>query len=335
MQSPMNERTSTVVKRSRTRRYALATAVVAVAAGGGIAAVGVANADTTPTPTNPYVVGPPGTSLSSDDSTTVQVAGRSFSGTAVPQNATGAVVKITSVEPASSGSLTVYTTGTRRPNAATVSYRRGQTATGTANVSLDGRGRLTVYSSARTRFTLQLQSYSTPTTTPTTPPTTTPTTPPAPTCTATISTIAPSSKTLTQVGGSIRAASPAGATDFGSVDLPAGTYDARVIGGFTGFNNNDTWLPSGVFLTGTMTVVKGATINSDFTNNVTAGGVMIPKSDSTTLTQDPTLAISTFLILDAPTEVHIKLFAYASNSGTAGSGQVKANVQSAQFRKVC
>jgi hypothetical protein len=323
----MNERTSTVAKRSRARRYALATTVVAVVAGGGIAAVGVANADTTPTPTNPYIVAPPGTSLGSDDTTTIQVAGRTFSGTAVPQNATGAVVKITSVEPAASGSLTVYTTGTRRPNAATVSYRRGQSVAGTANVSLDSRGRLTVYSSARTRFTLQLQSYSTPTTTPTTPP--------APTCTATISTIAPSSKTLTQVGGSIRAASPAGATDFGSVDLPAGTYDARVIGGFTGFNNNDTWLPSGVFLTGTMTVVKGATINSDFTNNVTAGGVMIPKSDSTTLTQDPTLAISTFLVLDAPTEVHIKLFAYASNSGTAGSGQVKANVQSAQFRKVC
>jgi hypothetical protein len=319
----MNESTSTVVNRGRAGRYAIAATVVAVVAGGGVAAVGIANADTTPTPSMPYIVAPPGTSLDSGDTTTIQVAGRTFSGTAVPSNATGAVVKITSVNPASSGTLTVYTSGKRPAGAATVSYRRGQSATGTANVPLDSRGRFAVYSSARTRFTLQLQSYTTPTTTPTTPP--------APTCTATISTIEPSTKTLTQVGGSIRA----GATDFGSVNLPAGTYDARVIGGFTGFNNNDTWLPSGVFLTGTMTVVKGATINSDFTNNVTAGGVMIPKSDSTTLTQDPTLAISTFLVLDAPTEVHVKLFAYASNSGTAGSGQVKANVQSAQFRKVC
>jgi hypothetical protein len=316
----MNNSTSTVVKRGRAWRYALAATVVAVVAGGGVAAVGIANADTTPTPSNPYIVAPPGTSLGSGEATTIQVAGRTFAGTAVPSNATGAVVKITSVNPASSGSLTVYTTGNRPTGAATVSYRRGQSATGAANVPLDSRGRLSVYSSARTRFTLQLQSYTTPATTP-----------PPPTCTATISTIEPSTKTLTQVGGSIRA----GATDFGSVSLPAGTYDARVIGGFTGFNNNDTWLPPGVFLTGTMTVVKGATINSDFTNNVTAGGVMIPKSDSTTLTQDPTLAISTFLVLDAPTEVHIKLFAYASNSGTAGSGQVKANVQSAQFRKVC
>ncbi|MFF5078219.1 hypothetical protein ACFY36_14300 [Actinoplanes sp. NPDC000266] len=315
----MNESTGTTVKRGRTRRYAIAATVVAVVAGGGVAAVGIASADTTPTPSNPYIVAPPGTTLGGGDVTAVQVAGRSFSGTSVPANATSALVKITSVNPSSSGSLTVYT-GKRPSGAATVSFRRGQTASGTANVTLDSRGRLAVYSTARTRFTLQLQSYTTPATTP-----------PTPTCTATISTIAPSAKTLTNVGGSIRA----GATDFGSVNLPAGTYDARVIGGFTGFNNNDTWLPQGVFLTGTMTVVKGATINSDFTNNVTAGGVMIPKSDSATLTQDPTLSISTFLVLDAPTEVHVKLFAYASNSGTAGSGQVKANVQSAQFRKVC
>ncbi|MEV4346358.1 hypothetical protein AB0J83_17965 [Actinoplanes sp. NPDC049596] len=315
----MNESTSTLAKRVRTRRFAITATVVAVVAGGGVAAVGVANADTTPTPSNPYIVAPPGNWLGSGESATIQVAGRSFSGTAVPSNATAAVVKITSVNPSSSGSLTV--SSSNRPSGpATVSFRRGQNASGTANVALDSRGRLTVRSTARTRFTLQLQSFTTPTTTP-----------PAPTCTATISTIEPSTKTLTNVGGSIRA----GATDFGSVNLPAGTYDARVIGGFTGFNNNDTWLPSGVFLTGTMTVVKGATINSDFTNNVTAGGVMIPKSDSNTLTQDPTLAISTFLVLDAPTEVHVKLFAYASNSGTAGSGQVKANVQSAQFRKVC
>jgi hypothetical protein len=328
----MNESTPTVVKPRRAGRYALAATAMAVIAGGGVAAVGVANADTTPTPSAPYLVAPPGTSLSSGDATTIQVAGRTFSGTAIPSNATGATVKITSVSPASSGSLTVYTSGNRPTGAPTVSYQRGQSASGTATVTLDSRGRLAVYSSARTKFTLQLQSYTTPGTTPTSMPTTTPTsTPPASTCTATIATLAPSAKTLTQVGGSIRT----GATDFGSVTLQAGTYDARVIGGFTGFNNTDTWLPTGVFLTGTLTVVKGATINGDFTNNVTAGGVMIPKSDSATLTQDPTLAISTFLVLDAATEVHIKLFAYASDSGTAGSNQVKANVQSAQFRKVC
>lgn len=300
------------------KRVGLAVAVAAVVAAGGVAAVGIADAGVNPTPANPYIVAPPGSWLGSGDTQTLQIAGRSFSGTAVPSDASSAVVSVTSVSSSSSGYLTVYTTGTRRPGSPTVSYRRNQTTTGTAEVVLDGRGRLTVYSSAHVRFTMRLLSYTTPDA-------------PPPVCVATIATIAPSVKTLTNVGGSIRS----GATDFGSVTLPAGTYDTRVIGGFTGFNNTDTWLPDGVFLTGTLVVVKGAAIAPDFSNDVTTGGVIIPKSNSATLTQDPTLSISTFLILTAPTDVHVQLFAYASNSGTAGSGQVKANLQSAQFRKVC
>lgn len=300
------------------RRIGLVATVTAVVLGGGVAAVGIADAGVNPTPAHPYIVAPPGTSIGDGDTQTLQIAGRTFSGTAVPSNATGANVSITSVNPSSSGFLTVYTTGTRRPGTSTVSYRRNQTATGTASVALDSRGRLTVYTSDRTRFTMRLLSYTTPDA-------------PPPACVATLSTIAPSTRTLTNVGGSIRT----GATDFGSVTLPAGTYDTRVIGGFTGFNNTDTWMPDNVFLTGTLVVVKGATINADFSNDITAGGVIIPRSSSATLTQDPTVAISTFLVLTESTDVHVKLFAYASNSGTAGSGEVEANVQSAQFRKVC
>lgn len=302
------------------KRIGLAAAVAAVVVGGGVAAMGIASAGTTPTPAHPYIVGPSGSSLNSGETETLQVAGRTFSGTFVPANATGVTVTVSSVNPSGSGHLTIYTTGTSRPSSSTVSFHRGQNNAGTATVALNGQGRLNVYTSERTRYTLRLLSYSTPDT--------------LPACSSTIATIAPSTKTLTNVGGSIRATG-GGATDFGSVTLPAGTYDTRVIGGFTGFNNTDTWLPSGVFLTGTLVVVKGATINADFSNDITAGGVIIPKSDSATLTQDPTVAISTFLVLDASTDVHVKLFAYASNSGTAGSGQVKANVQSAQFRRVC
>lgn len=305
-------------KRGWTRRRAgLTAAVAAVVIGGGVVGVGMANADVTPTPSNPYIVGPSAVTLDDGDTDVLQIAGRTFQGTSVPSNATGATVSITAVNPSSSGFATVYTTGNRRPSTPAVTYRRNQNATGTTSVTLDSRGRLTVYSSERIRYTLRLLSYSTPDT--------------SPACTPTLSTITPSTRTLTNVGGSIRTR----ATDFGSVTLPAGTYDTRVIGGFTGLNNNDTYLPAGVFLTGTLTVVKGATINSDFTNNVTAGGVIIPKSNSSTLTQDPTLAISTFLVLTSTTDVHVQLFAYASDSGTAGSGQLKANVQSAQFRKVC
>lgn len=302
---------------NKKKRLLLTAAVAAVVVGGGVAAVGVASAATTPTPSTPYIVAPPGTSLGSGDTTTLQVAGRTFSGTAVPSNATAARVSITSINPSSAGSLTVYTAGTRRPSTPTVNFRRNQNNTGTATVALSSQGRLTVQSSARTRFTMRLLSYTTPDT--------------APVCTETMYTIPASNGTLANVGGSIRTR----ATDFGSVTLPAGTYDTRVIGGFTGFNTNDTWLPSGIFLTGTLTVVKGNEINSTFTNNVTAGGTVIPKSNSTTLTQDPTLSISTFLVLTEATSVHIKMFAYASDSSTTGSGQVKANVQSAQFRKVC
>lgn len=304
---------------SRKRRFILAAAAVATVAVTSAAAVTMANAATTPTPSRPYIVAPPGSTLDSGETKVLQLGGRTFSGTAVPANANAATVSVTTLNPSSAGSLTVFTTGTRRPGGATISFRRNQSVTGTATVNLDNRGRLSVYSSARTRFTMRLLSYNTP--------------PAVPACIETISTIAPSVKTLDNVGGSIRTR----ATDFGSVTLAAGTYDARVIGGFTGFNNTDAaWIQANTLpITGTMTVVKGDTINSTFTNNVTAGGVIIPKSNSDTLTQDPTLSISTFLILTESTDVHIKMFAYAADSSTTGSGHVKANVQSAQFRKLC
>lgn len=302
---------------NKRKRIGLAAAVAAVVVGGGVAAMGIANAGTTPTPSSPYIVGPTAASLSAGESETLQIAGRTFQGNAVPANANGVTVSVTAINPAASGHLTVYRSGSPRPGTATVNYRRNQSATGTAAVTLDGRGRLSVYSSERTRYTLRLLSFSTPDT--------------VPSCASTISTITPGTRTLATVGGSIRS----GATDFGSVTLPAGTYDTRVIGGFTGFNNTDTWLPANVFLTGTLVVVKGATIASDFSNDVTAGGVVIPRSASNSLTQDPTLSISTFLTLTSTTEVHVQLFAYASDSSSTGSGHVKANIQSAQFRRLC
>lgn len=300
------------------KRIALGAAVAAVVIGGGVAAVGVANAGTTNTPARPYIVS--NSTINDGETDTITVAGRSFNGTAVPSNATSVALAVSVSNPSSSGRLTVYTTGTSRPSSPTLNYSRHNDTTATTNVTLSGSGRINVYSSERMRYSLRLLSYSTPDTS-------------GPSnCTETISTINPvSSRTLTNVGGSIRS----GATDFGSVMLPAGTYDTRVIGGFTGANNNDSWYPSGLFLTGTMVIVKGATIAADFSNDITTGGVIIPKSDSSTLTQDPTLAISTFLTLAVPTDVHVKLFAYASNSGTAGSGQLKGNLQSAQFRKLC
>lgn len=299
------------------KRIALAAAVAAVVVGGGVTAMGMANAATTPAPAHPYIVHD--STLGAGDTTTITVAGRTFGGTSVPSDATDVNLSISVDDPSSSGRLTIYPTGSSRPSTATLTYRRNNDASGTADVGLNSAGKLTVYTSERIHYSLRLLSY------------TTPDLSGSSSCSATLYTIPASTHTLATVGGSIRT----GATDFGSVTLPAGTYDTRVIGGFTGFNNNDTWEPSNIFLTGTLVVVKGATIASDFSNDVTAGGVIIPKSNSTTLTQDPTVAISTFLVLAAPTNVHLKMFAYASDSSSTGSGHVSANIQSAQFRSVC
>lgn len=310
---------------SSKRKIVVGTMFAAVLAGVGVYAVGVANASVPApvpsyvnvVPAAPRIVAAPGITLNAGQAVDIAVAGKTFGTTAVPANTTGVTVSISSIAPSAAGSLTVWTTEAGRPGTPSVNYKLGETATNVVTVGLNSTGKLSVYSSQKTRFLMALLAFNTPV--------------PAPTCTPTMTEIPASSKTLTKVGGSIRS----GATDFGSVTLPAGTYDTRVVGGFTGLNNDDTFLSEGTFLTGTLTVVKGAEINSTFTNNVTAGGVLIPKSNSDTLTQDPTVAISTFLVLPEPTDVHVKLFAYASNSSTEGSGEVKANVQVAQFRKVC
>lgn len=145
-----------------------------------------------------------------------------------------------------------------------------------------------------------------------------------------VKTITGGTKTL-DVGGSIRTRS----TDFGSVTLAAGTYDARVIGGWTGLNNTTkACTTDNNFLTGTLAVVKGADIAADFSNDVTAGGVIIPEANSDTLTQDPTAAVNTYLTLTENTDVHVKLFAYASDSSQSCSGVLKGNLQTAQFVKI-
>lgn len=309
------------------KRAILTAAVAAIVLGGGIAAIGVANASvpppvpakTTLLPGGPRIVPGPGKTLAAGEQTTIQVAGKTFGGVAFPANITGLVITITAVNPASDGYLTVWTTDAGRPGTPTVSFKKGASATNISQISVNSEGSINVWASTNATFVMGALGYLAPDAA----------TPAA--CAATIAEIPPSAKTLDKVGGSIRT----NATDMGSITLPKGTYDTRIIGGWTGLNKVNNTVPADVFLTGTLTVVKGAEINPSFTNNVTTGGVIIPDSNSNTLTQDPTAIISTFLVLDAETEVHIKSFAYADNSGTAGSGELKANIQSAQFRKVC
>ncbi len=314
------------------KRIALTAAVAAVVLGGSAIAVGVASASvpppvpakTTILPGAPRIVASPGQTLNAGQTATIAVAGKTINGQAYPASTTGLTITVSALNPTSDGFITVWTTDAGRPGTPTVSFKAGQTSTNISQVGLNSEGKLNIYASTKVTYVLGALAYLAPDA--------------APACEETIASIPATTKKLEKVGGSIRT----GATDLGSITLPKGTYDTRVTGGWTGLNKTTdsskpgyNTVPDGVFLTGTLTVVKGAEINPTFTNNVTTGGVLIPKSDSTTLTQDPTALISTFLVLDAPTEVHVKSFAYASNSSTAGSGEVQTNIQSAQFRRVC
>lgn len=136
-----------------------------------------------------------------------------------------------------------------------------------------------------------------------------------------------SRKTI-NVGGSIRTR----ASDFGTVTLPAGVWTASVRGTFVGFNNG-TDLPAAVSVTGTFLIQKGDTMGDDFENNITVGGITIPRAASDTLTQDPTAAINDTIKLDTATTLHFKAFGYASDSSTRDS-VLKFGLDSATFVKI-
>lgn len=267
------------------------------------------------------VVNVPGIALANGGTSTIQVAGKTFGSVTVPANATAIEGLLSVYEDSGTSRLSIETAGTGAPGTPTVIGSRTTVAqpsgAGEAfHVALSSNGQVSVHNvGAATHFLLAISGYDVPATT----------------CQSQVFTIPAGQLTLTNVGGSIKTRF----TDAGSVTLPAGTYDTRIMGGFTGLNNSATFLPAGEFLTGTMLLIKGDTINDDFSNDITDGGVMIPRSDSDSLTQDPTTQIDTFMTLAAPTNVHLGFFAYESNSGTAGSGQVHANVQSAVFRSVC
>jgi hypothetical protein len=143
---------------------------------------------------------------------------------------------------------------------------------------------------------------------------------------------------LHNVGGSIRT----GVTDLGHVTLNAGTYDAKVLATFYRKVNTSSlpeWVSKQTY--GTLVVWTGPAILSDFSNDTTLGGVLIPKVNSTTLTIDPGADFdATIKIAADATEVHVGVFAYnddSSSTGTTGQpgeGTFSAVVQSATFEKL-
>lgn len=267
-------------------------------------------------PSAPRLVSSPGTLFAAGQTQTFQVAGKTFGGnTTIPANATGVILSVSAAGPQANGLITVWTTDAGKPGTATVSFTKGVPATNVATVALNDTGKLNIFASAATRVLVSIQGYVAPAAAPAAP---------------VVKTIGAVASKSIDVGGSIRTR----ATEFAKITLPAGTWDTRVLGGFTGLNNVNNTVPAGVTLTGTMVVQKGATMGDNFENNVTVGGITIPRSQSDTLTQDPTAAINTFITLTESTELTVKFFAYASNSSQAGSGELKANLQSATFVKV-
>jgi hypothetical protein len=270
----------------------------------------------------------PGMSLNANQTVALQVAGQTFESDAhVPADATGVVVSITSIAPEGNGNLRVWTTGAGTPSTGAVYFHTGEQATNLAFVAL-GDGKINVQAiGAKTKFVLALMSYYTPLAAP-----------PVPT------TIAANEKALENIGPSVRTdnATPgSGVTDLGHVTLPAGTYDTRVIGGFSGLKNTAD-IPAGTFLEGFLAVTKGAGIPAGFGNVLAqTQGVEIPKtnSSSATYTIDPTIQLSTFITLTESTDVHVQLYAYSSNGVDYGSTDdhplgVKANIASAKFLKI-
>jgi hypothetical protein len=261
----------------------------------------------------PRLVPSPGSAFTAGETKTFDVAGKTFSGVSIPSNATGVTVSITATNSAGAGKLTVWTTDAGQPGPGTVTYTVGGGQTNVASVGLNDKGQLNVYSSNKTQALISIQSYVTPLAGPAAP--------------TVRQADAVAAKTI-NVGGSIRSR----ATDFGSITLPAGTYSASVRGTFTGFNNS-TDLPSSVSVTGTLVVQKGDTMGDNFENNVTVGGIAIPRANSDTLTQDPTAAINDTIVLPAETTLHFKAFGYASDSSQRDS-VLKFALNSATFVKL-
>ncbi len=308
---------------------ALVTAV-AVSPVTAAAPLPVVAGNTTVLPDGPRLVPSPGSVVNAGQTITLKVAGETFSGRAIPANATGVVLSVSSLIPTAAGDARVWATGGGMPGTPTVSFVKGEKSTSVAFVGLNDSGSINVYASVKTNVIIGISAYVTPLAAPAAP---------------VVKTIAAAeSKTLDQVGGSIRgdaANNLKGATAFGSVVLPAGTWDARVVAGFTGLNNSNKECTTGDnFLTGSMVIVKGdgsADPNRLFDFDqvaATTGGVVVPESNSTTLTQDPTLSASTFITLAEDTKVTVRLFGYASDSSTSCTGTLKGNLQSASFLKV-
>jgi hypothetical protein len=261
---------------------------------------------------NPRLAPAPGTAFNAGETKVLQVSGKF----GVPADATGVVLSVSANRSTAAGRLTVWGAAEGgAPGVPTVTFAKGEYATNVSVVSLTEKGEIKVFSSAKANALISVTGYVSPDVAPVS-------------AAPVVKSIDGTKRELINVGGSFRTRS----TVLGSVELDAGTYDARVLGSFEGFNNK-TDLDKDIKVTGTFALTLGTEVKSDFSNNITVGGIAIPRADSETLTQDPNANISTFFTLTEKTTVQVRVFGYASNSSQQDN-VLKAGLDSAKFLKV-
>ena len=247
----------------------------------------------------------------------------------VPNNATGVQFTITAdATGANGGGVTVYPSDVARPGTASEYINTSTYTNETVTVPLSADGKITIVTDVKATVNTEINAYYV-----------------NATCAPQTYTIDPSSKTLAHIGPSVRTDNTtpgSGVTDLGTVTLPAGTYDTRVTGGFSGLKNT-TNVPATTTLLGGLFLTNGTAIPSGFGSVLAQEqGVEIPRtnSGSASYTVDPTIQVDTFLNLKTSTAVHVQAYAYSSDGSDRGAQDsnpsgVTANVQSATFRSVC
>lgn len=272
----------------------------------------------------PRIVASPGSTLVAGVTKTFKIAGGTFGGFAIPANATGAVLSVSSGNPSGAGDITLWAHGSGQPGTGQVAFKQGENATSVVVVGFDSDGFFDVESTVNSHVNMAINSYITPLDAP-----------PAPV----IKKIDATEKTLTHIGPSVRTdnATPgSGVTDMGNVSLDAGTYEVTITGGFTGLKK-DADVPAATTIYGGLFVTKGAGIPAGFGNVLgQSQGIALPKtnSGSATYTIDPTVSLTQVLVLTETTDVHLQMYGYSSDGVDRAALGVKANIQNAQFRKL-
>lgn len=110
----------------------------------------------------PRIVGFPGTTLAAGQQTTIKIGGQTFGGVAVPANATGVTLSVTTLNTTGTGGLKLWTTGAGEPGPTNVDAVQGQEHTGFPQVGLSDTGTIDVKATVRTTFVMALLRYNTP-----------------------------------------------------------------------------------------------------------------------------------------------------------------------------